>query len=318
VTQNSLTFCFYCYFIGDRINTNDQFDDTGEWTVVHASRNQQPCSERALVLLSVGIPHRVVTGDDAQFMLVVPASVAEKAKFEIWEYEQENRTTRVDQKVVAPNYEKSVPGVIGYLVVVVLVAWLSEISAFGHDWLAAGRIDGTLLRDGEWWRAITALTLHGDLKHILGNMVFGAFLGLLAGGLIGPGVAWLAIVLAAALANTLNTFLLDESHRAIGASTAVFAALGLVSGFVWRSKLMAQEKWAWRLGPIVGGLALLAYTGTGGPDTDIGAHLAGFVCGFSSGMIVSRLPGVSENGQAQVMSGFLALGIIFLAWTVAL
>lgn len=270
------------------------------------------------MLLSVSIPHRVVAGDNAQFMLVVPASVAEKAKFEIWEYEQENRTTRGGQKVIAPNYKKSVPGVIGYLVVVVLVTWLSEISAFGQDWLAAGRIDGALLRDGEWWRAITALTLHGDLKHILGNMVFGAFFGLLAGGLIGPGVAWLAIVLAAALANTLNTFLLDESHRAIGASTAVFAALGLVSGFVWRSKLMAQEKWAWRLGPIVGGVALLAYTGTGGPDTDIGAHFAGFVCGFTSGLIVSRLPGISGNSQAQAMSGLLALGIIFLAWTIAL
>ena len=120
-------------------------------------------------------------------------------------------------------------------------------------------------------------------------MVFGAFFGILAGGLIGPGIAWLAILVAAAFANTLNAFLLDEGHRAIGASTAVFAALGLVSGFVWRSKLMAQEKWAWRLGPIVGGIALLAYTGTGGPNTDVGAHLAGFVCGFG-GDSSMRLP----------------------------
>ena len=216
--------------------------ETGEWTVVHASRFRQPCSERALVLLSVGIPHQVVTDRSAQFALVVPATVAEKAKFEIWEYEQENQLTRGKRRFIAPNYEKSLPGVIGYLIVIVLVAWLAEINAFGHDWLAAGRIDGVLLRDGEWWRAITALTLHGDLKHILGNMIFGAFFGILAGGLIGPGIAWLSILAAAALANTLNVFLLDESHRAIGASTAVFAALGLVSGFVWRSKLMAQEK----------------------------------------------------------------------------
>jgi rhomboid protease GluP len=268
-----------------------------------------------LVLQAVAIPHRIVTSSDGQFMLAVPAAVAEKAKHEIWEYEQENQASKGKRNVIAPNYEKSVPGVIGYLIVVVLVAWLAETAALGRDWFAAGRIDGVLLRNGEWWRAVTALTLHSDLKHILGNMVFGAFFGILAGGLIGPGIAWLAILVSAALANTLNVFLLDEGHRAIGASTAVFAALGLVSGFVWRSKLMAQEKWAWRLGPIVGGLALLAYTGTGGPNTDVGAHLAGFVCGFGSGMLVTRLSDASNDKRLQLVSGLLALGIVFVAWT---
>jgi membrane associated rhomboid family serine protease len=309
---------FLLVFYGAEINTNDQIEDTGDWAVVHTSRKQQPCSERALVLLSVGIPYQIVAVNSARFTLVVPASVAEKAKFEIWEYEQENQITQSSRQPIAPNYEKSISGVIGYLIVVVLVAWLSEISAFGQDWLAAGRIDGILLRDGEWWRVITALTLHGGLKHILGNMVFGAFFGILAGGLIGPGFAWLAILITAAIANTLNAFLLDEGHRAIGASTAVFAALGLLSGFVWRSKLMAQEKWAWRLGPVVGGIALLAYTGTGGPNTDVGAHLAGFVCGFGGGMVVTRLSKFSGNSRLQFASGLLALGIVFIAWTIAL
>jgi membrane associated rhomboid family serine protease len=309
---------FLIIIYGDEINTNDDIEENGEWAAVYTSQFQQPCSERALVLLSVGIPYQVVSEGSSQFALVVPASVAEKAKFEIWEYEQENQVTQGKQTIIAPNYEKSLPGVIGYLIVVMLVAWLSEISAFGHNWLAAGRVDGVMLRDGEWWRAITALTLHGDLKHILGNMIFGAFFGILAGGLIGPGIAWLSILVSAALANTLNAFLLDEAHRAIGASTAVFAALGLVSGFVWRSKLMAQEKWAWRLGPVVGGLALLAYTGTGGPNTDVGAHLAGFICGFGSGMIVTRLKDISGSSRIQLVSGFLALLIIFIAWTIAL
>lgn len=286
--------------------------------MVHSSEHPKGCSERALVLLAVGIPYQIVTGGEAPFSLVVPNTVAEKAKFELWEYEQENKTIGTGPAAITPNYANAVPGVIGYLVVVVTVAWLAEIAAFGQDWLAAGRIDGILLRNGEWWRAITALTLHADIKHILGNMVFGVFFGMLAGGLIGPGLAWLVILVSAALANVLNVFLLDEGHRAIGASTAVFAALGMVSGFVWRSKLMAQEKWAWRLGPIVGGLALLAYTGTGGPDTDVGAHLSGFVCGFGSGMIVTRLGDVGENNRLQFFSGVLALGIVFTAWTIAL
>lgn len=256
--------------------------------------------------------------DNNRYTLVTPAPLAEKARFELWEYDQENRSTAKIVKPLAPDYNQAIPGVIAYLIVVVLVAWLSGIAAFGQDWIAAGRIDGELIRDGEWWRTFTALTLHGSLKHILGNIVFGVFFGLLAGGLVGPGVAWLTIVLSAAVANTLNVFLLDEEHRAIGASTAVFAALGLVSGFVWRAKLMAQERWAWRLGPVVGGIALLAYTGTGGPNTDVGAHLAGFVCGFVSGTIVSRLTKNVPSARVQTLSGLMTLGLLCIAWVIAL
>jgi hypothetical protein len=37
--------------------------------------------------------------------------------------------------------------------------------------------------------------------------------------------------------------LLESTHRAVGASTAVFAALGLIAGYVWRGKLMRQDRW---------------------------------------------------------------------------
>jgi len=305
-------------FIGTAINSDDEFDPQAEWTIVYDGRNRQSCSERALVLHSVGIPYQILAGDTTGFTLVAPASVAEKAKFEIWQYEQENRTEIPLSRAIAPDYEKAVFGVIAFVFIVVLVAWMSDVAAFGRDWVASGRIDGALIRDGEWWRAITALTLHGSIKHLLGNIVFGVFFGMLAGGLIGPGIAWLTILVSAAFANVLNVFLLDEGHRAIGASTAVFAALGLVAGFVWRAKLMAQEKWAWRLGPIIGGLALLAYTGTGGPNTDVGAHLAGFVSGFFSGTLITRLPKFSDNNHWQMISGLLAVGIICVAWIIAL
>lgn len=305
-------------YTGTLIDSGDDINDPGDWATVYNSRSQRACSDRALVLLSLAIPYEIRSINDASFELVVPAADAEKARYELWEYEQENRPSEIRVRAITPQYDKAIPGVIAYLIIVVAVAWFAENAAFGRDWFSAGRIDGTLIRDGEWWRAITALTLHADVKHLLGNIVFGVFFGLLAGGLVGPGVAWLAIVISAAFANVINVLLLDEAHRAIGASTAVFAALGLVSGFVWRAKLMAQEKWAWRLGPIVGGIALLAYTGTGGPNTDVGAHLVGFVCGFVSGTLVSRMSGSPASGRAQIAAGLLALGMLCLAWIIAL
>jgi len=291
-----------------------------EWSIVFEANNQLACSDRALVLQSVGIPHQVLVEPEPRFLVVVPGEYAERARFELWQYEQENRPGLPPPQRLRPDYNRAFPGVIVYLIVIVLIGWFSGQSSFGLDWYGAGRVDGALIRDGEWWRTLTALTLHAGIRHILGNIVFGVLFGIVAGGLLGPGLAWLGIVVAGGLGNALNVFLLDPGHRSIGASTAVFAALGIVSGYVWRARLMAQDRWAWRLGPIVGGIALLAYTGTGSieDNTDIGAHLAGFVCGFLAGLVLTRLKRLQDSSVAQYASGALALSLIALSWLVAL
>jgi hypothetical protein len=81
---------------------------------------------------------------------------------------------------------------------------------------------------------------------------------------------------------------------------------------------MAQDSWPRRLGPVIGGVALLAYTGTGDANTDIGAHLAGFVCGFFSGVIVTKLHQYLPNRNIQRAAGMTAVALIVLAWILAL
>ncbi len=98
----------------------------------------------------------------------------------------------------------------------------------------------------------------------------------------------------------------------------MFAALGLVSGFVWRAKLMAQDKWPYRLGPIVGGVALLAYTGTGDANTDIGAHLMGFACGFVAGVLLTLTSIYLPRRELQLTGGIATLLIVIVSWVVAL
>ncbi len=247
----------------------------------------------------------------------MPHEFAERARYEIRQYEIENRKPRRPGPRFTPVYQKALPGVAAYVLVVSIVAWLAGEAVFNRDWYAAGRVDGVLIRSGEWWRTLTALTLHGSLRHLAGNIGFGILFGLLAGRLTGSGVAWLAIVVSSAVANLLNTLLLVSSHKSIGASTAVFAALGLVSGFVWRARLMSQERWPYRVGPIVGGIALLAYTGTGDANTDIGAHLAGFVCGFAAGIVLTRYHQLLPRRDVQVGAGGAALALIAAAWLAA-
>ena len=287
-----------------------------DWRVVFESRRPAACKDRALVLAAVQIPHQVIQ-DQAGYALIVPAEVSANAVRELELYDDENPPLAPKPRRTVP-YQDPLPGIFGYVLVVGIVAWLAGSTALSENWLQAGRVDGELIRNGEWWRLFTALTLHSGVSHLAGNLVFGTVFGLFAGRLVGSGVGWFSIIVCAAFGNFLNTMLLESTHRSIGASTAVFAALGLVAGFVWRAKLMSQERWSYRLGPIVGGLALLMYTGTGDANTDVGAHLMGFVSGFAGGMILTNVIDRLSSVRLQLASGALALGLLIAAWTAAL
>jgi membrane associated rhomboid family serine protease len=286
------------------------------WSSVFESSERGHCADRALVLTSLSIPFQIEE-TPGHYSLWVHDTDLHRARHELWLYASENQPVKRTRSVLLDRQHNPWPGVAGYVLVVCLVAWLAGRGMFGHDWLDAGRVDGALIRDGEWWRVFTALTLHKDVGHLLGNIGFGSLFGVLAARVIGPGVTWLTVVLAAGAANALNTAVLTASHRSIGASTAVFAALGLVAGFVWRGRLMAQDRWPYRLGPIVGGIALLAYTGTGDESTDIGAHLGGFVCGFAGGILLTRFAAVFASTRLQWLCGALTPAIFVAAWWLA-
>ncbi len=284
--------------------------------VVFESRNRAACSDRALVLAALRIPHEIVA-DATSCALIVPAEYSAEAMDQLMRYDEEN-PPRKAQRSTPVEFQNALPGILIYTIVVCLVAGFAARSIFALDWVTAGRVDGALIRAGEWWRAVTALTLHSGIRHLVGNLIFGGLFGLFAGRLLGPGVAWLTILIAGACGNLLNTLLLEATHRSIGASTAVFAALGLVAGFVWRGKLMAQDRWPYRIGPIVGGFALLMYTGTGGDNTDVGAHLMGFLSGLAAGILLAPWRAKLTRQHWQRNAGILALLLVAAAWLLAL
>ena len=84
------------------------------------------------------------------------------------------------------------------------------------DWRGAGALHAAAVLDGDWWRTVTALTLHGDLGHLLGNTLFGIVFGWFIGRYLGSGFGWLLIVAAGAIANYCNAMLQPEAFRAIG------------------------------------------------------------------------------------------------------
>jgi membrane associated rhomboid family serine protease len=211
-------------------------------------------------------------------------------------------------------------GVFLYVTVLLLVDFFQKTRWLGLDWLGAGKMDAGLVRQGEWWRCITALTLHADLSHLVGNVVFGALFGLLASQRLGMGLAWFAILVSGMLGNGLNAFVQVPKHTAIGASTAVFAALGILAGSAWTDRRHhTHRSWIIRWAPMVSGIVLLAFLGTGGERTDITAHLTGFLSGGLFGVGFGRLGDRFElKPQFQGILGLSIFAILAFAWLLAL
>jgi membrane associated rhomboid family serine protease len=259
------------------------------WIVVATTADERRCAELALVLTARGFENRTLRTFSG-WQVAVPGAVAEHAATELAAYRDENARATGPQRL--PEIGSGLPAAALYALLLLVAFVCVRGNAFGLDWYGAGRLVAGRVVDGEWWRAVTALTVHLDLDHLGGNLAFGAFFGYFAARYLGPGVAWLAILGSGTLGNVLNALAQDAQHRSIGASTAVFAALGLLTAYTWRRGFIRETPWRARIAPIIAGLGLLAFTGTGGENTDLFAHLTGFVSGFACGLLLARYASV--------------------------
>jgi rhomboid protease GluP len=290
---------------------------------VYRSTRRRDADEHALVLAAVGIGctmHKL----DGVITLLVPASQALRARQQLVQYAHENQGHGAERRQAgktppARRLIDGLPGAVGCAGILVLLHAWSRQGAFFQDWLPAGAAQARLILAGEWWRTITALGLHADLSHLASNVAFGTIFGLLVAQMFGSGLGWLAILLAGAAGNLLNALIQSGGHTAIGASTAVFAAVGILSGVMLRRKRYRHAPGLRRWAPLAGGLMLLVYLGLGGERTDIGGHVAGFAVGVVAGVMLAqvrdRLP---QSARAQRVFGAAAALLFATAWAFAL
>ncbi len=145
-----------------------------------------------------------------------------------------------------------------------------------------------IFRQGEWWRAFSALFLHADEAHLFGNLLAGSFFLALLVPRLGQWGTWLGIALAGFGGNALNALLYDRVGRlSIGFSTAVFGALGIWTGFELMSRSLSFSGVAlWRriLVPVGAGVFILAFWGSS-EESDYMAHFWGFLVGGVYGFL---------------------------------
>jgi len=279
-------------------------------------RGSRPlCHEFSLVLEAQAIEHELLESGSSWVLTVTPGLV-QRAYDEITRYSAERSVPRTIPDPAEP-FAGAAMGAVGYVLVLLFTAYGAGIGLFGADWLSLGALDAGAPH--EWWRALTALTLHLDQEHLLGNLLFGVVAGIAAGRLLGPGVAWASILGAGALANYAEILITPATHRAVGASTAVFAALGLLAGLAWRQRLTLRERRWYRWAPLIAGVCLLTLLGAGSAHVDVLGHALGFVFGVGVGWLYARsgIPRTRDK-RVQIAAGVGAALLIGVAWFFAL
>ncbi|KAA1258754.1 Rhomboid family protein [Rubripirellula obstinata] len=286
--------------------------------VVFKTRSQQSCGEPQLVLASAGISSNLMQHDGWWVILVAPNDGA-AALDELKLHQQDNAGEAPQKAARIPIFDGAMGGVGVYALVISMVMFCDSFSAYELPWRQLGRMQAGEVKAGQWWRVFTALTLHVDLQHLLSNLAFGGLFGLFAGRILGGGVAWLSIVLAGGIGNAINAVVRDADHSSIGASTAVFAALGILVSHALRPRTSATENVFRRWRPLIGGVLLLAFVGVGGERTDVVAHVTGFVSGVVIGWIACRVPDrFLANQNVQTIASVLAMVVIAICWGLAI
>ena len=138
------------------------------------ARNQRQAMDWSLVLASQSIPTRL-EGDDAEtYWLEVSETDAAKAREVLSLFQSENRRWRWQRRIPTTPLVFHWGSLIWVAVILSLHAVTTRNPAL-HD---AGIMQAASVRNGEWWRPITAVTLHADTAHLTANAMSGfLFLG---------------------------------------------------------------------------------------------------------------------------------------------
>lgn len=287
----------------------------GPETAVASSPGRRSAEEWALVLAAEGLAP-TVRHDGHRYVLLVPPEQADRAAASLEEYARERRAAEAPPPPTEV-FEGDAPLVLAVAVSGALLLFFAVTGPWreGSPWFEAGAAHAGRIQAGEVWRLVTALTLHADLGHVVANALTGALFGAGVARALGPGVAAAAILGSGAAGNGLNALLRAGDHVSVGASTAVFGAVGLLGGLgrgavrAGRSRRIAVT--------LAASLGLLAMLGTGGERTDLWAHGLGLSCGLALGVALGRGPARPPRTGWQVLLGLVAAGAVAASWLAA-
>lgn len=277
----------------------------------------EQADEYSLVLTATGIAHRVFKSWSG-WTLAVPVEDMARALDGIETYRRENPALPVPDTggLTRPLHQASWCGVWGAAALLGVYLAMAQQGDLPAGFSALGASAAAIL-NGDWFRCATALLVHAGPIHLLGNMVGLAIFGSAVCGIAGPGVGMLMIAASGILGNLFNALLHQSHHLSVGASTAVFGAVGILVVYQIRHRVKQGDGWGWRTFlPLGAGLALLGFL-SAGPRTDLTAHLLGMLAGGVIGGVYAVVGRRPAPPWAQAACTLVLLGIFAAAWLAA-
>ena len=136
---------------------------------------------------------------------------------------------------------------------------------------------GPFVAQGDWWRLVTAMFLHGFLLHLGLNMLALWWIGTPVEEYLGR-VRYLLLYLVSGLAGSAGALVGSPTSPVVGASGAIFGILGAMLILEWQA--------TGRLGGAAATLIVVnlglnfAYNGAAGGGISIGGHIGGLIGGI--------------------------------------
>ena len=283
---------------------------------LRVTTNHNVVREWELVLLAQGLSPSVHPNAGG-FVLSVPEAEADSARAALSAYDDENAVKGADRHEPASSARLLAGGTVSGIFILgmfcVTTVWLPTVS-----WIERGGADADRILRGELWRTVTSLSLHADFGHAVSNAVAAALFFGMVSSLLGLGLGCALVLLAGAGGNLANAFLHGSPYVAIGASTAVFGAVGVIGGLSMakhrRSASSGRRAWL----SFAAALALLAMLGTSGTRVDVWAHLCGLLVGGALGIVVVYIAPRPPGSRIQWACGSVAVGLLIYSWALAL
>jgi membrane associated rhomboid family serine protease len=217
------------------------------------------------------------------------------------------RSTRPARTAVGAKLLSSPPYVTIALIVanVAVYVWTGAHSIYGFNHPLRAQLfinwqlEPAYVRDGDYYRLLTAAFLHVNLLHIGTNMVSLAIIGPPVEMLLGRwrfGVLYLLGALGGSAA--IYAFSSNVYGTTVGASGAIFALFGAAVPLVRRLSLDPQ----WLIGVVAFNFVITFSV----PDISKLGHIGGFVTGLLAGVAIGGLPRVKQRIAVHVQVAGLA------------
>jgi rhomboid protease GluP len=193
---------------------------------------------------------------------------------------------------------------LNILVFIIMVfAGLGFISFDGQDLYAWGANYRPAVVNGQWWRLLTNIFLHGGLMHLIFNMYGLLFVSIFLEPILGRVKFIIAYILCGLLAS-LASIWWHPATLSVGASGAIFGLYGVLTALLTTNKADANSKKGVLINNaiFIGINLIIGFTGGIDNAAHIGGLLAGFIIGYIMYFFIDE-PKPTRKYKKRIKSG---------------